>query len=374
MTEFSYWRVHDDVDSELIGAKYQRAPKKAPSVVHDKPHAGIVTKDGKPISLSFADGERMDATCLIEKGYYPSKQIACGVYGCVYETLGNKVVVKVGIIEGYEIMLAVYASLLGIGPQIYNAFSCEFKISPKHKTKQKGSVYVMQKLGPSVGAIIDDKKFTQRHADMLLSLAKTCIAEGMVHDDLHLNNILTVIDEKGTIVKLAIIDWGFAGRTVAKIYNYFDSHKNDPSAHHYVKSSTLRRNIFQWSRAFSWLPDEFKFVDEAFDDPANKNPFVKFAQENYADIKIITESLKETSDSRPYMRNFILENRTFGGKSKLDSIDINAELEIYYDEVLRMNQPTREALKKDIFDVNDEIILKTQQQSHLWMGLSIIFG
>jgi hypothetical protein len=108
------------------------------------------------------------------------------------------------------------AADLGIGPEVFDTFVCKNGLQTKSGKYTVGFI-VMEKLDFTLAQImkrLPSDPYFQSHYDQagkqLVNLAKSCDLSGLVHPDLHSDNVMGkyVNREDKSIIKFFIIDWG----------------------------------------------------------------------------------------------------------------------------------------------------------------------
>jgi hypothetical protein len=156
---------------------------------------------------------KVDISCLLDNGLKPVKQLACGAFGCTYhvcELDDCDLVVKIGNIEQKEIDFMKIASKLGVGPKFYTSFECPvLPTSATSRLVKVAGVILMEKLDESVKSLIP-WSITAKSLNLLKALAIRATKARILHRDLHLGNIMTILDKDGEIVDFKLIDFGHA--------------------------------------------------------------------------------------------------------------------------------------------------------------------
>jgi tRNA A-37 threonylcarbamoyl transferase component Bud32 len=210
-----------------------------------------VSESGKWIPVSLLNQTiYIDSNCLKEHNIVSlSAPIACGKFGCTYLHCRQKYgtekcdrVLKITKVKkNEEIALTLKASQSGLGPQVFEVWTC------KDKLKELYHFILMEKLDITLRDYFDQivkipevrertnamKEILDEFFDMVKRLKSTHI----YHNDIHLNNIMIRTLHGGFGIKqMYLIDYGKA--TSKPI-------TNDPTNKYHHDDATQVRKIFE---------------------------------------------------------------------------------------------------------------------------------
>jgi hypothetical protein len=154
----------------------------------------------------------IDLSCLTNQGLEVGRELSCGDFGCTYKVckLGDcSMVIKIGDISSQEVEMLKYSSAKGIGPKFYGYLECPTVNLKSKVEKDKMGVIIMEQLDLNVAELIP-WHITKKSLIILQNLAKKILKARLHHGDLHLGNLMAILDNEENIIDWKLIDYGFA--------------------------------------------------------------------------------------------------------------------------------------------------------------------
>ena len=168
------------------------------------------------------DPQRVDLTCLSQKGYVIRNKLNCAAYNCTYLLCkDNKCdfVLKIGDVNEKEIEIQDYASDFSVSPKIIEVIKCKaVNLFEKEYEREKYSILgiVMEKMDITLEDLLKIRwqnqpatlgSLNSKEETLLMNLLITQYNIRLYHGDLHLNNIMAKLNN-GVVESFKFIDFG----------------------------------------------------------------------------------------------------------------------------------------------------------------------
>ncbi len=181
-----------------------------------------------------------------EDDYKKLKYISSGEYGTVYRLDENRCIKIVDVTQTLtnlkyinfmkEIEISKVAGNIGVGPKIYDAYVCV----NDEDSSCYGIIYMEYLHGTTLSKYLDHHSYNKEELKKKLDEKIIQLhSNGILHSDLHSDNVFVILDQNEQFVDIKIIDYGFS--QYIKDYIYFRNHYrlNDDLFHfsrHYIYS------------------------------------------------------------------------------------------------------------------------------------------